>query len=167
MELAAGGLFRVKWTAEIHNEWIRSVLENRTDLTADQLNRTRALMDSAIPDCLVEGYEEIIAGLTLPDLNDRHVLAAAIHSASDAIVTFNLKDFPKNYLAKYQIDLMHPDDFIFHQFGLDNAAVLVAAQRCRGRLRNPTKTAAEYLDTLEKQSLPKTVGELRQYASAI
>lgn len=124
-------------------------------------------MNRAVPDCLVDGYQDLIPSLKLPDENDRHVLAAAIVSASDAIVTFNLKDFPKKVLAQYQLDLIHPDDFIFHQFGIDDAAVLVSAQRCRERLRVAPKSAAEYLDTLEKQGLPKTVAHLRAYAGVI
>lgn len=168
MELAAGGgLYRAKWTEDIHEEWIRSVLADRADLKPEQLHRTRELMNRAVPDCLVEGYEELIPCLHLPDENDRHVLAAAILSASDAIVTFNLKDFPKPILERYQLDLIHPDDFIFHQFGIDDAAVLVSVQRCRERLKNPPKSGAEYLDTLEKQGLPKTVGHLRAYAGVI
>lgn len=167
MELAANGLFRVKRTEQIHDEWVRNVLKNRDNLTREQLERTRRLMNLAIPDCLVEGYEDLVAGLALPDRNDRHVLAAAIASASDGIVTFNLKDFPRPYLAKFSIELLHPDEFIHHQFGLDNAAVLVAVQRCRGRLRNPPKTADQYLDTLEVQGLPQTVAELRPYSAVI
>ncbi|WP_338011955.1 hypothetical protein [Mesorhizobium sp. ORS 3428] len=87
--------------------------------------------------------------------------------SSDAIVTFNFKDFPKPVLDKYKLDLIHPDDFIFHQIGIDNAAVLVSVQKCRARLRNPPRSAAEYLDTLERQGLPKTVGHLRAYAGVI
>ena len=82
-------------------------------------------------------------------------------------MTFNLKDFPADYLAKYQLEVIHPDDLISHQFGLDTAAVLVAAQRCRARLKNPPRTAEEYLDTLERQGLPKPVAELRKYAAVI
>ena len=33
-------LFRAKWTEAIHEEWIGSVLENRPDLTREQLERT-------------------------------------------------------------------------------------------------------------------------------
>ncbi|GAB4355130.1 MAG: PIN domain-containing protein [Oricola sp.] len=167
IELAAGGLFRAKWTDEIHEEWIRNVLKDRTDLNQQQLDRTKKLMNEAVPDSLVTGYEELIQSLQLPDENDRHVLAAAIHSSCDAVVTFNLKDFPPDYLAKYDIELIHPDDFIFHQFGLNTASVIVAAQRCRSRLRNPPKSAQEYLQILEKQGLPKTVGGLWDYVSVI
>lgn len=118
-------------------------------------------------DCLVEDYEDLIEGLKLPDDDDRHVLAAAIHAACDAIITFNLKDFPRSYLAKFQLEILHPDEFLFQQFGLNTAAVVVAAQRCRARLKNPPRTAEEYLDTLEQQGLTKTVAELRHYSSVI
>ena len=167
MELAAAGLFRAKWSEHIHDEWIRNVLKDRDDLTAEQLGRTKDLMNAAAPDCMVEGYEDLVPSVTLPDMDDRHVLAAAIASSSDAIVTFNLKDFPKATVAKYNIEVLHPDDFIFHQFGLNNAGVIIAAQRCRARLRNPPKTSEEYLQTLERQSLPKTVAKLREYLSVL
>lgn len=48
MELAAGGLFRAKWTDQIHDEWIRNVLKNREDLTPEQLLRTKQLMNQAV-----------------------------------------------------------------------------------------------------------------------
>jgi hypothetical protein len=100
-------------------------------------------MNAAVPDCLVdpEGYELLIEPLVLPDPDDRHVLAAAIAAGADAIVTFNLRDFPAAALTRYDLEPIHPDDFIFHQFGPSNAAVLAAALRCRERLRNPPKSA--------------------------
>ena len=69
-----------KWTEAIHEEWIRSLLENRPDLTREQLERTRQLMNAHVRDCLVADYEDLIPVLTLPDPDDRHVLAAAIRS---------------------------------------------------------------------------------------
>lgn len=93
MHLALSDLFPAKWTNDIHNEWIGDVLKDRPDLTLQRLERTRTLMNSHVRDCLVTNYEELIPALTLPDPNDRHVLAAAIRSGSDVIVTYNLKDF--------------------------------------------------------------------------
>jgi hypothetical protein len=55
------------------------VLRDRPDLSRGQLERTRDLMDSRIDDARVSGYEHLIDTITLPDPNDRHVLAAAIH----------------------------------------------------------------------------------------
>lgn len=167
MELATVQLYRAKWTNQIHDEWTRNLLINRPDLKSEQLARTRDLMDAAVMDCLVEGYEELIPSLHLPDENDRHVLAAAIHSGADAIVTFNLRDFPASEVGKYDIEILHPDEFIHYQFGLSNSAVIIAAQSCRSRLKNPSVSATEYLETLARQSLPKTVGELFPFRAVI
>lgn len=93
MWLGLSDLFRPRWSNEIHEEWIRNVLKDRPDLTREQLERTRDLMNANVRDCLVTGYEPLIDGLTLPDPDDRHVLAAAIRASADVIVTFNLKDF--------------------------------------------------------------------------
>ena len=81
MWLGLSGLFRARWSTQIHEEWQRNLLKNRPDLTREQVNRTAELMDLAIPDALVTGHEDLIAGLSLPDENDRHVLAAAIEAA--------------------------------------------------------------------------------------
>lgn len=94
MHLALTGLFRAKWSADVHEEWISALLEKRPDLTRDNLERTRALMDLHAVDALVTGDEDLIPGLRLPDPNDRHVLAAAIRGQADVIVTMNLRDFP-------------------------------------------------------------------------
>jgi hypothetical protein len=51
-------------------------------------------MDAALPGAMVEHFEHRIPGLTLPDADDRHVLAAAIEAGADVIVTFNTRDFP-------------------------------------------------------------------------
>jgi hypothetical protein len=51
-------------------------------------------MNTAVRDCLMEGYDQHIAGIILPDEKDRHVVAAAIEAGADLIVTFNLGDYP-------------------------------------------------------------------------
>ncbi len=139
MELATAGLFRARWTNEIHDEWIRNVLKNRPDLPPELLERTRISMNRAVMGCLVDGYQPLIGALTLPDADDRHVLAAAIHCSADAIITANLKHFPKAELDKYESEAQHPDDFLHHQFWLDEASLVIAAQRVRKRLKNPRK----------------------------
>jgi cytosine/adenosine deaminase-related metal-dependent hydrolase len=106
MHLALTGIFRAHWSAEVHDEWIRNLLKNRPDLTADKLDRTRQLMDKALPDALVTGYEHLIDSVELPDRDDRHVLAAAIHCGARVIVTLNLGDFPGPALDKFMARAM-------------------------------------------------------------
>src|SRR5438552_18500576 len=89
IRVAQAGLIRARWTETIHDEWIRNVLRDHPQLSAERLARTRTLMNEAVRDCLVTGYEDLIDFLTLPDPDDRHVLAAAIRAGTDVIVTCN------------------------------------------------------------------------------
>ena len=153
MQLAMTELFRAKWTEEIHEEWIRNVLKNRTDLKREQLERTRDLMNKHVLDCVVDGYQELIPTITLPDEDDRHVLAAAIRCKADVIVTFNLKDFPASELTKYDVEAQHPDEFVLNLLNLDGAAVASAVKRQRVSLKNPSVSVDHLLSTLERAPL--------------
>ena len=161
LELALSDLFWAKWTEQINDEWIRHLLANRPDLTAAQLARTRALMHAHVRDCLVEDYEALIETLILPDPDDRHVLAAAIKGHAEAIVTFNLADFPAATLAQYGITARHPDAFLGDLLALDSVEVCAAARRVRARLRQPPLDVAAYLAALERCGLPAMAASLR------
>jgi predicted nucleic acid-binding protein len=161
MHLALTGIFRAHWSAEVHDEWIRNLLKNRPDLSRDKLERTRQLMDKAIPDALVTGYEHLIDSIELPDRNDRHVLAAAIRSGASVIVTLNLADFPSHALRNFRIEAQHPDDFVLALLETFRDLVLEAARTHRASLKNPPKTEDEYLAELDDQGLAKSVGEIR------
>jgi predicted nucleic acid-binding protein len=163
LHLAMTDLFRAKWSADIHKEWIIALLRNRPDLDRDRLERTRFLMDSHVRDCLVVGYEDLIAGLQLPDPNDRHVLACAIRSGASLVVTDNLEDFPPANVAKYGIEAIAPDDFLANIFDLNPAIVMAAIRRHKQGLKNPSKTWAQYIDSLAEIKLQKTADLIRQY----
>ena len=153
MQLAVTDLFKAKWTTDIHREWIDALLRNEPHRERAALERTRDLMNKATRDCLVTGYEAITPSLTLPDPDDRHVLAAAIVGRCDAIVTRNLKDFPDDALASYGIETQHPDGFFCNQLSLAPGVVCPALRKVRARLKNPPKTAEEYLAILTQQGL--------------
>ncbi|MBU2714010.1 PIN domain-containing protein [Zooshikella harenae] len=167
MRLALSDLFSARWTAQIHDEWIRNVLAKRPDLKPEQLQRTRQLMDSHVRDCLVEGYEPLIEGLNLPDPDDRHVLAAAIKCGAQAIITFNLKDFPASKLKQFEIEAKHPDEFLAYQLDLDPALVCNVVRQHRAALKRPPKSIGDYLDTLETNGLAVTANILRRFAEML
>lgn len=167
MWLGLSGRFRARWTAQIHAEWKRNLLKNRPDLSSEQVDRTSSLMDQAIPGCLVTEYEGIIGGLSLPDPDDRHVLAAAIRSNAAVIVTFNEKDFPAEVLKSYGIEAQHPDLFVENLFDLDQAAVVAAAQRQRAQLKNPPMIVEQYLEVLLRQGLVQTTKSLATYQAIL
>jgi hypothetical protein len=163
MQLALTDLYRAKWSHMIHDEWMRNLLHNRSDLTRERLERTRECMDAHTRDCLVIGFEDLIDALDLPDPGDRHVLAAAIHGRADVIVTYNLPHFPAEHLSPYGIEAQHPDEFLTHLIDLAPGSVCAAARTHRLRLKKPPKTVAEYLETLEHQSLSQFVAHLREF----
>jgi predicted nucleic acid-binding protein len=162
MWLAVHEVIRPKWTDEIHDEWMRNVLKDRPDLTLENLERTRRLMDAHAGDCLVSGYEKHISTLSLPDPNDHHVLAAAIEADADAIVTWNLKDFPVTTLAEFRIGLLTPDQLILSLLERDPGPVIGAMREHRLSLKNPPKTSLEYLTNLQEQGLTESVKTIGQ-----
>ena len=167
IRIAQTGLVRARWTEAIHDEWNRNVLRDHPNLTAHRLLRTRSLMNDAVRDCLITGYEHRIESLTLPDADDRHVLAAAIHARASAIVTFNCRDFPDAILTPFGIRAIHPDDFVNLLFQSSPGSIVHAVRRQREGLRNPPKTAEELLDTLESQGLIQTVAQLRLFVEQL
>ena len=167
LQLAVTDLFKAKWTAHIHREWIEALMRNEPQRDRAALERTRALMDKATRDSLVTGYEPLIASLTLPDPDDRHVLAAAIVGRCDVIVTQNLKDFPDAALARFEIEAQHPDEFLCNHLSLAPGAVCSAVRKVRARLTKPAYGVEEYLATLTRQGLVATAGELQSFAELL
>lgn len=167
MHLALSDLYRARWSDMIHDEWTRNVLASRPDLNQTQLNRTRQLMNAHVRDSLVTGFEHLIPSISLPDPNDRHVAATAIHSGASLIVTFNLKDFPQAALKPYNLVAQHPDDFIVDLLDLHSAGVLEAVARHRRSLKHPPKTADDYLNTLLAQGLTQSAAAMRPWTMAI
>ena len=167
LHLAHLGAVHARWSDDIHEEWIRSFLRDRPDVKREQLETTRQIMNKKFRLGRIKNYEHLIDTLHLPDPNDRHVLAAAIRAEASLIVTNNLDDFPKTALASYSIEAISPDDFIHRLCQNDPRVVFQAAHRHRTRLTRPPKTVGEYLTTLEKQGLIKTVAFLREHQSEL
>jgi PIN domain len=162
MHLAMRHLFQPRWSARVQDEWIAALMRDRPDLTAAQLQRTRRLMEEHINDALVSGYEPIVDQLTLPDANDRHVLAAAIHGGAHVVVTANLRDFPADVLSAHHIEAVHPDIFVSRLLEAEPTEVTDAVRELRRDLKNPPFSMAELLALFERIALVKTVAELRR-----
>ena len=161
LSLAAEGLFKVKWSETIQDEWLRNLLKNRTDLKKEQLNQTVKSMNLAFPDANVDNFEDLIPSLKLPDKDDRHVYACAIRCNADLIVTFNSKDFPKNELSKYDIEIQKPDELISNLIDINSEISCKAFNKMVKRLKNPKKTKFEVLATLENCGLKDSIEKLK------
>src|SRR5262249_48962363 len=113
VQCAFDGLVDARWTDDIHAEWMRNLAANSPRTSLERLQATRDLMKAVLPDADVAGYQDLIRGLSLPDPDDRHVLAAAIAGKASLIVTWNLKHFPADALQRHGIVGISPDDFLF------------------------------------------------------
>ena len=166
LSLSNTDLFRTRWTSRIQGEWLAAVLDKKPQF-AEALQRTRQFMEEAVPDANVTGYETLEQALTLPDPDDRHVLAAAIVGRADVIVTLNSEAFPFGDFAPFNIEAQHPDEFIAHVLTLDMPMALGEIRVMRARLRNPPFTPEEFLDLLARQGLPQTVEIVRESVALI
>lgn len=160
MRLALHGLIAARWTDAIHDEWIEAVLRDRPDLTRARLQRTRDLMDLHAEGSLVTCYERRIKDLELPDVNDRHVLAAAIEGEAEVILTWNLRDFPGPTLASHGLRAATPDDLLTELIKGHRMEMIGILREARLSLKQPPLTAAEYLTTLQLQGLTSACGLL-------
>jgi hypothetical protein len=156
MHLAQAGIFRARWTEDIHKEWMSRLKERHPEIDIEKIQRTRGLIDAAVPDCLVRSYRAIAKGLELPDEDDRHVLAAAIKAGAQVIVTYNVRDFPSETLSEYDIEAQHPDDFILYQKEENLSLVIEKLRRCRMEFHNPPYSVEEFNQRLRTSELPLT-----------
>ncbi|MEV0401590.1 PIN domain-containing protein [Actinoallomurus sp. NPDC050550] len=161
IRVAQAGVVQAKRTHRILDEMLRNLATNRPDIPAEKLSRLRALMNAAVRDCLVEGYEPLMEGLKLPDPGDRHVLAAAIKAGAQVIVTSNLRDFPPDELATWNVEAKSPDDFLLNQIDLDDRVVWACVQQVVDSRANPPETIEDVLGALEKAGLVESVAALR------
>lgn len=168
MSLAAEDLFAPKWSTIIEDEWIRSVLARQPSVPEEGLRNRFLKMRQAVPDWQVEteAIQALIPSFTLPDPNDRHVLAAAVAGHADAIVTMNLKDFPDAVLEPLGLIAIHPDEFIVNQLDLDGYRALGALKAMRERLKNPPKSVDEFIASFRRNHLVMSADRLQAAADA-
>ena len=166
LSLARTEQFRARWTPRIRQEWIAAVLARHPEQEA-KLKRTHEQMETAVRDAIITGYEPLEACLDLPDVNDRHVLAAAIVGRADVIVTKNLKHFPPSALAPYKIEAQHPDEFISHVLTLTPTQAVPALKVMRARLKAPPFSQEGFLALLTRSGLPQSTTILAGYVGLL
>lgn len=137
-------LFTPKWSDHIFDEWKRVM--KRKDIPSDEIEKRINKAQQAFPDALVTNYEGLINGLSLPDKDDHHVLAAAIKTNANVIVTNNLKDFPAEYLASFGLSVKNADDFITDIIDLNPEKAVEAFKNIVLNRRNPDLDEYQVLD---------------------
>ncbi len=116
---AAGqGAFTPVWSARILEEW-RHAAGKKSPQDQAIAEVEIATLRHAFPDAEVPESRETQLRLSLPDLDDIHVLAAAIDGGAGELLTLNVKDFPTRTLAREAVLLRQPDEFLLEIFHND------------------------------------------------
>ena len=153
-------LYTPKWSKHIFDEWA-SVMK-RKGIEEDEVNKRTSRANAAFPDALVTNYESLIKYLDLPDLKDRHVLAAAIKTNAHLIVTNNLKDFPSITLDAQGLSAKSADDFLTDIIDLNQEVVLEAFLKMVFNRTYPDMDEYMVLDSLRRNGLSDTADSLHR-----
>jgi predicted nucleic acid-binding protein len=158
--LADAGAFRPLWSADIMEELERNLLKNGED--AELVRKRLTTMKAYFPDAMVDGYSNLIAGMTC-DPKDRHVLAAAVRANAEVLVTFNLKDFPPESTVAFEIEVVHPDNFLLDQLDLFPGVVVGTLRYLVETYMSPPVSMDELLQSLTRAGVPKFAHEGPRY----
>lgn len=156
-------LFQARWTNEIHDEWMRNLVANVPGLSVERLAATKQLMTIALPDATVTGYEKHIETISLPDPDDRHVVAAAIEAKATHILTWNLRHFPARVLKAHGLVRQTPDAFLADLYDQVPQLLLASSANARRNLSKSGLSAEEFVDVLREQKLTQLDKRLRAH----
>ena len=158
-------LFQPVWSQDILQEWRRSI-KKRFSLDDAAVEKAAAAF-LRFPDAEIDGYQDLIPSLKLPDEDDRHVLAAAILGKCNGIVTANGKHFPPAIAAQYTVEIIHPDDFIVNIIDLHQERAIAACKRHRAAMTQTNPSVADYLARFERSGLIQAHGRLSKLSEVL
>lgn len=172
LTLAEAEFFRVRWSEPILTETetaLERIFTKRSVANAQEMAaKAIAKMKIAFPEAMIEDFDHLANAVSgLPDPNDGHVVAAALKTQAQTIVTENLKHFPSNLLLAINLEARCADDFIADTIALEEGRAIAAISRMRHRLRLPAMTPADMLRALEAHGLVETASILSRHTESL
>jgi predicted nucleic acid-binding protein len=116
-------LFSPKWSQDILDE-VHSTHVEKLDWDERLATSFQNAVKDAFPEAMITDYQELIPIMT-NDEKDRHVLAAAVRDKLNLIITFNLKDFKAKDLSKWNIEALHPQDYLLTLYSMKPGIVMM------------------------------------------
>jgi predicted nucleic acid-binding protein len=149
LRAASENLYRLQCT----NDILEEVRRNRVKQGASEANAQKLIdaIKASFPEAFVTQYDQFIPIMPI-NQKDRHVLAAAVASHAQVIVTQNLKDFPSSLLGFFEVEAQSPDDFLVNLFYLAPERMLQIMIMQARELRKPAKTVFEVLEILKQHA---------------
>ena len=168
LSLAEGEFFRLRWSEMVLDETqkaIEEILRTKGDQSfAEKAVSARMYMQEAFEDAIVDDYESFLCvGEDLPDEDDAHILAAALKTQAQIIITDNLPDFPSRVLVPLNIEALSTDQFLANTIDLNSSKAVAVLREMRLRLKRPEMTAEALLMRMDAVGLSETVNILRPH----
>jgi hypothetical protein len=161
VQAATDRLVEARWTDEIHEEWVTNLAANTSAVSIERLRATQRLMNDLLPAATVSGYDGHISAVSLPDPNDRHVVAAGVAANASLILTWNLRDFPPRELKKFGLRRETPDTFLAGLYDRIPELTVDSLARARSNLSRSRLSASDFVDILKGQNLEQLAKRLR------
>jgi len=141
------GVIEIHWSQQILDE-MSHTLHTKAGLSQEHTNRLEALMNDYIEYALtvVEHKDQVAVENVEMDAKDRHVLAAALSSHADILLTDNTRHFPREWMAKHGMELIDSAGLLIR---LTNQFPDQMRAAHETTVRYSPKSEAEVLATLE------------------
>jgi hypothetical protein len=163
LRVAEKGLYRPLWSEQILTEAQEATEEIHPGIDA---GKRFASMREAFDDAMVTGWKDLQHGISLPDEDDRHVVAAAIRGAAQGIITANVRDFPATALEPLGLEAVHPDDFLLDQLDLSPPTILQVIREQAAHTRKPPLTTPDLATLLGRAGVPGFADEILRFMAA-
>lgn len=161
---ARHGLFHARWSARIEAEWAHAAAKEARGLSPQMIAGDLALARAAFPDALVTEWEALEGPLSLPDWDDRHVLAAAVKANARLLITDNLRDFPSRALAAYGIRPVAADAFLSELYA-ERPTAMASALREMASAAPPEAMSSGLPALLKRARLPQLAKAVKRAAA--
>lgn len=160
LRVAEKGLYRPLWSYRILTEVRVAVAHVHPGL---DISRRIDTIQAAFPDALVIGWEKLEQEISLPDENDRHVVAAAVRGGAQCIVTHNVRDFPADSLKRFGLEAVRPDEFLVDLFDHNPSTLRQVIREQAAHARRPPLTPPDLAIKLGRGGAPKFAARILRY----
>ncbi|WP_405065460.1 PIN domain-containing protein [Kribbella sp. NBC_01510] len=145
LSLADNQVFEPRWTQQVIDEMRRN---RPPGLSEKAIDRRITMMNAAFEDAMTEAPPQELQDQMQADPKDKHVLAGAVASESDVLVTDNLKDFDPPSSGPNAMRVESLNQFLSRKLEEDPERVQQGMQdMLRGYRRDP-RTMSALIDTM-------------------
>ncbi|SRR5579884_1888104 len=135
LRAATAGLYQPHLTEKILEELVHTLID-KLHMSEEDAQSIIHRIRIHFPEAFVTAHIPLIPVMPVNE-KDQHVLAPAVASRAQFIVTENLKHFPRKLLSPFDIEALSVDDFLTHLFDKETAVMVKIIQQQASALQPP------------------------------